>query len=144
MIDRMFNPEIYYQLAGEGAAGSASAAGSGSSTGYVKTKCFHFTANNTTAVELIAATYDVMVAAGYSAQCSKAEASRSGIIDATLMSAKGMLGLFVQVFQVTPTLVLMEIKKGKGDILEWNAAFNELVNKKLGHLISKHNPATQC
>jgi hypothetical protein len=32
-------------------------------------------------------------------------------------------------------LSLVEIKRGKGDILEWNSAFTELMEKKIGQYL---------
>lgn len=141
MLDRMFSPEIFYSAAMEDTlkknptAEQKELGGAllfGSQT--VKSKIFHFS-SSLPASDLAGHVYDALLAMGFDFEVPKEVIMRSGSIKATLLSAKGMLGMFVQVFTLSPSLTLLEIKKGKGDILEWNNAFNDLVEKRIvGHI----------
>ncbi len=146
MLDRMFSPEIFYTAAADesSAKKSGEAAGASKSVGgtilfgstYVKTKCYHFT--SASSVEALSvALYEALESMGFDFEGSKDSIRQCGLMRASLLSAKGMLGMFIQVFTLSPTLTLLEIKKGKGDILEWNAAYSELVDKRVAHLINK-------
>jgi hypothetical protein len=145
MLDRMFSPEIFYSVPGmeQGAADAAAADAKkvggailfGGSTG--KTKCFHFTATDITPQDLTAACVTALQEMGFTFDRSVEVMTRSGIAHAHKVSPKGMLGMSLQAFTVSPHLSLLEIKKGKGDLLEWNAAYSELVEKRIAHLLNK-------
>lgn len=143
MLDRMFSPEIFYSAAMEDTlkknptAEQKELGGAllfGSQT--VKSKIFHFS-SSLPAGELAGSVYDALVAMGFDFEASKDSITRSGTMKATLLSQKGMLGMFVQVFSLSPSLTLLEIKRGKGDILEWNNAFSDLVEKRIAAHINK-------
>lgn len=145
-IDKMFSPEIFYTAAAEDSSSSTAAAsksyahlggsilfGSNASKG----KSYHFTASNISAADLSKAVYEALEAIGFSFDDSKDMSIHHGIVRGTFLSAKGMVGLFAQVFVLTPTLCLLEIKKGKGDILEWTTAYTELIERRIAHLLNK-------
>lgn len=143
MLDRMFSPELFYSFAMEDTlkknptAEQKNVGGSllfGSMT--VKNKCYHFSSSHH-AGEVAAAVYDALQAMGFDFEVSKEKIVQSGLIKASLLSARGMLGFFIQVFTLSPNLTLLEIKKGKGDVLEWNNAFSDLVDKRIVSIINK-------
>ena len=57
-------------------------------------------------------------------------------LKATLLRAKGMIGISIQIYILLPSapLSLIEIRRGKGDILEFHQAFTDL-QKKISHLV---------
>lgn len=141
MLDRMFSPEIFYEAPTDAAVESGEAKKVGGAilfggTG-AKTKCFHFTANDITPQDLTSACITALQEMGFTFERSTEVMVRSGIVHAHKVSPKGMLGLFLQAFTVSPQLSLLEIKKGKGDLLEWNAAYSELVERRIAHLVNK-------
>lgn len=135
MLDRMFSPEIFYNVGGGAAGGEARRA----APTFVKTKCYHFTSASSVEV-LGGAVFEALESMGFDFETPREAVVQSGVLRASLLSAKGMVGLFVQLFTLSPALTLLEIKKGKGDILEWNAAYSELVDKRIAHLINKPKP----
>jgi hypothetical protein len=142
MLDRMFSPEIFYTTASSSAPEELTAGKGGANTilfgsTHVNTKCYHFTSTNIGVEELSLAVYDALSAMGFDFEVSRDAVKQSGVIRTSLLSAKGMVGMFIQLFTLSPSLTLLEIKKGKGDILEWNTAYSELVDKRIAHLINK-------
>lgn len=151
LIDRMFSPEIFYSAPGASTdaagltAGSAAQAKSYANLGGTilfgannakGTKAYHFS-SNTPPVDLTRAIYDSLQSMGFTFETEQARSEQIGIIRANFLSAKGMVGMYVQIFIMTPTLSLLEIRKGKGDILEWNTVYSELVERRIGHLINR-------
>ena len=53
-----------------------------------------------------------------------------------LLSSSGMIGIIVQAYAVSDSVHLVEIRRGKGDILEYYKLFNELVKNRVNHLIN--------
>lgn len=137
MLDRMFSPEIFYakpeQDEDAKKVGGAILFGAQNA----KTKCFHFTATGISARDLTTAVVAALSALEFTFETSADVMSRTGVIQAKKLSPKGLLGMFVQAFTLSPNLSLLEIKKGKGDLLEWNAAYSDLVDKRIAHLINK-------
>jgi serine/threonine protein kinase len=138
LIDRMFSPEIktedktaaaksYKHLGGSILFGKNASKGKG----------HHFTASNIAPQELARAVYEALESVGFTFETDKAASERIGIIKANLLSPKGMVGMHVQVFSLTATLSLLEIRKGKGDLLEWNNAYSELIERRIGHLLNR-------
>ncbi len=139
MLDRMFSPEIYYSVP-ESDTSAAAAAGVGGAIIFgsktTNQKCYHFTSSNGMTVILLAEAIRVAL----ESMCFDVDTSSSlaiGLLRASLLTAKGRVGFLIHVFVVSPTTNLVEIKKGKGDLLEWNNAFSELVNNRIGHLLNK-------
>jgi hypothetical protein len=147
MLDRMFSPEIFYTVPDKGkAGGEAVLPAENQKVGgailfggaSAKTKIFHYTSPQS-AQDLAAGVVAALTAMGFSFENPSDEAMvRSGVIKVNKTSgAKGMVSMAIQTFTLSPALSLLEIKKGKGDLLEWNSAFSELVDKRIAHLISK-------
>jgi hypothetical protein len=61
------------------------------------------------------------------------------IVKGSLRSPKGEIGLSAQVFLIAgcTSLCLLEIQRGKGDLLEFHAALADLVDNRLAALINK-------
>jgi len=58
-------------------------------------------------------------------------------IKAALMTPKGMIGVVVQIYVISDSLSIFEIRRGKGDILEYHKFYKELVDNRLGDLINR-------
>lgn len=60
-------------------------------------------------------------------------------IKATLLTAKGMIGMTIQIYSLSKSgsqpLSLVEVRRGKGDIMEFHNAFSELT-ARLGSLVN--------
>lgn len=146
MLDKMFSPEIFYVVP-EGADKTAAAVTPDSKKasftgnllfgGTMKAKQYHFTASAISVHDLSKAVIDALEAMGFDFPSSKEAMVASGVIKSTMLSAKGMVGMSIQIFELSTRLCLVEIRKGKGDLLEWNTAYSELVDKRIAHLINK-------
>ncbi len=142
MIDKMFSPEIFYKVPTDDVSSPAKSYSNlgGSilfgSTGS-KSKSYQFTASNTSAIDLSREVCNALEAILFTIEGNKERSIQSGIIKANRVTAKGMVGITIQVFILSPTLSLLTIRKGKGDLLEWNNAYSELVEKRIAHLINK-------
>lgn len=134
MLDRMFCPEIFYNTPGLEKL-SSDKKGLGVS-GAAKAKCYHFTSEST-AQQLAGATVDALHNLGFSFESSRDIMTRTGVIKASFNSSKGMISMQIQTFKISPSTSLIEIKKGKGDLLEWNNMYVELVEKRIAHIINK-------
>jgi len=53
-----------------------------------------------------------------------------------LLSSSGMIGIIIQSYAISDSMHLVEIRRGKGDILEYYKLFNELVTNRINHLIN--------
>lgn len=62
-------------------------------------------------------------------------------IRATLLTPKGMIGVTVEAFYLTDSLSLLEIRRGKGDILEFHGLLSELVGSRIASFINNPNPS---
>lgn len=138
LIDKMFSPEIFY-TAPEYAGGVRSTLASRSvyAATALKTKCYQFTAANIEPAALITAVFDALESMKFKFDGNKEGILSSGFLKAYFLSPKGMVGITAQAFVLTPTLCLLEIRKGKGDIMEWSNCFNELIETKIGHLLNR-------
>lgn len=60
-------------------------------------------------------------------------------IKATLLTAKGMIGMTIQIYCISKNsahpLSLVEVRRGKGDIMEFHNAFSELTTR-VGALVN--------
>ena len=86
------------------------------------------------------AIYEALTGMGFNFENSMESAMLSGRLRANKVSAKGMMGIAFQVFTLCSSLTLLEIRRGKGDVLEWKAAYTELVDKRINHLINQVPP----
>eukprot|EP00601_Ochromonadales_sp_CCMP2298_P005897 CAMPEP_0173194808 /NCGR_PEP_ID=MMETSP1141-20130122/14709_1 /TAXON_ID=483371 /ORGANISM="non described non described, Strain CCMP2298" /LENGTH=104 /DNA_ID=CAMNT_0014119275 /DNA_START=1 /DNA_END=315 /DNA_ORIENTATION=+ len=92
-------------------------------------KVFHFTARDVNPSDLATAVVTHLEGMGFTFERNKEDMIRTGVVKASRGGAKGMVDILAQTFLVSPQMSLLEVKKGKGDILEWNHAFTELVQK---------------
>jgi hypothetical protein len=53
-----------------------------------------------------------------------------------LLSSSGMIGIIIQSYALSDSVHLVEIRRGKGDILEYYKLFNDLVHTQIAHLIN--------
>lgn len=158
MLNKMFSPEYFYTATGHVGDSTFTDAGKGkggrdtymtppkSISGRVlfgsnrfaqKSKSYHFTCSSVSPQELMGAIFDSLKEMNFDFNMSRKTIVHSGSLKANLISAKGMVGILIQVFIVSPSLCLLEIQRGKGDLMEWNNAFNELISKRIVHLINK-------
>jgi polyhydroxyalkanoate synthesis regulator phasin len=56
-------------------------------------------------------------------------------VKGALLSSSGMIGVIIQSYSISDSVHLVEIRRGKGDILEYYKLFNDLVQNKISHLI---------
>lgn len=146
MVDRMFCPEIFYTSAEKCTEEKQTAITKSFSSkvgGAVlfggvrnKSKSYHYS-SDTPPQELIKLAYDALIDMNFQFPDTLDNIQQSCSFRCDLHSPKGMVGMVVQVYYVSPNLSLIEVKRGKGDILEWNNAFNELMEKKIGHVLNK-------
>lgn len=61
-------------------------------------------------------------------------------VRATLLTPKGMIGIAVEAFYLTDSLALLEVRRGKGDILEFHGLLSELVGNRITSYINNPNP----
>ena len=158
-IDKLFSPQIFssFEEAKEGgspekppggAGGSASKlqqqqllrASSGNALRFGgaasrRTSNFHFSSPVAPPEVLLEAVCTALVAAGFAIEGSVEACCQVGKCRGMLRTAKGMVGLGVQVFGLTPSLSLLEFTRGKGDLLEWNSAYTDLV-ARISHLVN--------
>ncbi len=162
MIDRMFSPEIFYTVPltpEETAAKVADATATAQKVPSLAPKKsftsvggsilfgnkprpsnFHqFTASNITAEGLITAVLNALQTLQFTFEMPKQLMFRTGRIKANYLSPKGMVGMFIQIFILTENVCLLMIRKGKGDLLEWNNAYQELIEKHIGSLVNRLN-----
>ena len=81
--------------------------------------------------------YEALTGMGFTFENSVESAMTSGRLRSNLNSVKGTIGIAFQVFTLCGTLSLLEIRRGKGDVLEWKNAYSELVDRRLAHLINQ-------
>lgn len=156
-MDQIFSPNIFYKSTGPGAppdvppsprqlvptSVDGKVAFSSSFTLGVQ-GCYNFTSSTPSAQVLITAVHDTMHKAGWSHSLALEVSLQSGMIRATKMSPKGMIGIGVNVYMLCSSLQLLQIVRGKGDRLEWNKMYQELVESKLAHLINIAKPAADA
>ena len=97
----------------------------------------NFTSPIVPAEDLMKAIYEALTGMGFKFENSVESAMVSGRLRANKVSAKGMMGIAFQVFTLCSSLSLLEIRRGKGDVLEWKAAYTELVENRIAHLINQ-------
>jgi len=85
--------------------------------------------SNVTAVDLIVTAYNALKELGCIIDGSADKSANSGKIRATKLTSKGMVGLNCQTFELCTSFSLITIKRGKGDLLEWNTLYTEFHEK---------------
>ena len=53
-----------------------------------------------------------------------------------LLTKSGMIGIIIQSYAISDNVHLVEIRRGKGDILEYYKLFNDLIHTQIAHLIN--------
>ena len=94
-----------------------------------RSSTFLFSSPITPPEALLEALHGSMVSAGFAMEGSLAASLAAGKSKGLLRTPKGMVGMGVQVFGLTPALSLVELRRGKGDLLEWSSAYADLVER---------------
>jgi len=102
-----------------------------------RTANFYFSSPVAPAEALVQELHKCLVDAGFTVEGSLESCVDAGRCRGLLRTPKGMVGMGVQVFRLTDTTSLVEVRRGKGDLLEWNAAFHDLVDRRMGHLLNR-------
>ena len=97
--------------------------------------CYNFTSPIVPAINLIGQVYSILTTDAWTHELTLEESKFSGMIRATKVSSKGMIGVGINIYILCSELSLLQIVRGKGDRLEWNKIFTELIEKKLANLI---------
>lgn len=98
---------------------------------------YKFTSNVVPAEDLMTQVYNIFVSTGFNFVDAVESCSVSGRVKGSRLTARGMVGVNIRVYTLCSTLSLLEITKGKGDLLEWNDIYKDIVEDKLAHLINK-------
>jgi serine/threonine protein kinase len=61
-------------------------------------------------------------------------------VRATLLTPKGMIGLTIEVFSLLDSLCLLEIRRGKGDIMEFHEFISDLIGRRIASVINNSAP----
>jgi serine/threonine protein kinase len=139
LLDRMLTvPKVVGDLPKLGSFASLNIENNSTSFSGRNTKNIHYT-SSIPPVELISAVHQALLDVGCSIPGTRLKSSQTGKIHATKVTQKGMVAFFIQSFELCPSLSLLAIKRGKGDLLEWNSLFKELVDNYLKDLINKPN-----
>ena len=152
-LDRIFNPQqLFSPHAGRKAPGSVdppSPAAAVASLPMTRSKSsrfgaaskqrdsVNFTSSIVPAEDLMKGVYEALSGMGFTFENSVESAMTSGRLRSNLNSVKGTIGIAFQVFTLCGSLSLLEIRRGKGDVLEWKHAYSELVDRRLAHLINQ-------
>lgn len=157
-VDQLFSPHIFYHSKNsDGTTSSAATTGKASAVPPLDTNsdakldgkirfgsssfnlgtigCYNFTSPIVPALSLIEQVYSTLTSAEWTHELTIQESKFSGMIRATKISPKGMIGVGINVYILCSNLSLVQIVRGKGDRLEWNKIFTELVEVKMAHLI---------
>jgi serine/threonine protein kinase len=102
-----------------------------------RTANFYFSSPVAPAEVLVQELHKSLVDAGFTVEGSLESCVAAGRCRGLLRTPKGMVGMGVQVFRLTDTTSLVEVRRGKGDLLEWNAAFHDLVDRRMGQLLNR-------
>jgi serine/threonine protein kinase len=98
--------------------------------------CYNFTSPIVPALSLINEVYSILTNDEWTHELTLEESKFSGMIRSTKISPKGMIGVGINIYILCTDLSLLQIVRGKGDRLEWNKIFNELVEKKFVNLLN--------
>ena len=70
-------------------------------------------------------------------ECEMKVFEENNKIKACRMTPKGMIGVVLQVYTLEGDLQMVEVRRGKGDIMEYSNFYNDLVKNKIAHLIEE-------
>lgn len=100
-------------------------------------RIFHFSSSCNPPSRLISHVMDAL----RSMSCEVSASSEDPLkIRATLLTPKGMIGVTVEAFYLSEGLCLLEIRRGKGDILEFHGLLSDLVGSRIASYINNPNP----
>lgn len=100
-------------------------------------RIFHFSSSCTPSSRLISHVVDAL----RDMSCEVIASSEDPLkVRATLLTPKGMIGITVEAFYLTDSLCLLEIRRGKGDILEFHGLLSELIGNQIAGYINNPNP----
>ena len=103
-----------------------------------RTGSFHFSSKIVPAENLMRGVFATMKAMGFVMDDSSEACEASGKCKGVIRTAtKGTLGVTIHVYTICSSLTLLEIRRGNGNLLEWNTIYDELINKRLSHLINR-------
>ena len=87
---------------------------------------------------LMKGVHSALETAGFTINENLEEAMTSGKCRANLQTpAKGIVGINVFVYTLCSTLSLLEVCRSRGDHLEWNTIYEDLVNNRIANLINR-------
>jgi|TARA_B110000305_G_C19373322_1_gene605653 hypothetical protein len=70
-------------------------------------------------------------------ECEMKVFEENNKIKACKMTPKGMIGVVLQVYTLEGDLQMVEVRRGKGDIMEYSAFYKDLTQNKIAHLIEE-------
>jgi len=103
-----------------------------------RTGSFHFSSKVVPAENLTKSVYGAMKDMGFEMDEPVSVSQGSGKCKGVIRTAaKGTLGITVHVYTICSTLSLLEIRRGNGNLLEWNAIYDDLINNRISALINR-------
>ena len=148
LLDRMFSPQLFNIHSNDTSSNAANDPSThkvhkviarttskvfGNSAS--KSRMIHYT-SPVMPSKLISEVYNGLIALGCTVNCSKERVMVSGKLFATRVTSKGMVAIHIQAFEITSSLSLLSVRRGKGDLLEWTALFTELVESKIPSFVN--------
>ena len=101
----------------------------------IRNNYFKFTSKVIPNENLLNKVTKIFVESGFSFEHSNESSSIT--TTGSINSAKGVVSVIIEVNQISSTLSLLEIMKGKGDLLEWNKICKDIIDHKLTDMILK-------
>lgn len=101
-----------------------------------RTNIHKYTSNVYPAELLMKEVYESFTAKGFTMRETVEIACLSGKASGNYLSPKGLVGVSIRCYDLCTTLSLLEIKKGKGDLLEWDNITRDVI-ESLGSLINR-------
>ena len=103
-----------------------------------RTGSFHFSSKIVPAENLMKQLYEIMKSMGFEMDDTMSRCESSGkCVGNIRTAAKGTLGLTAYVYTLCSNLSLLELRRGHGDLLEWNSIYGNLINNRIAHLINR-------
>lgn len=143
LLDRMFSPEVFLNDTNNKVMSSSMSnllhrtVSAGKLFGNTaRSRINHFT-SSLSAVDLIVTVYEALKGLGCTMTNSIDAARLSGKTYITKITPKGMITMYAQTFAICSTLSLLTIRRGKGDLLEYNSLYRELIEKAIADAIKR-------
>jgi hypothetical protein len=132
LLERLFRPKDFAVIEGTATAD----AGNLKFDHAKRTNIHKFTSNVNPADQLMKHVYESFASKGFTWKDSIEVACISGKASGSYLSPKGLVGVSIRCYDLCSTLSLLEIKKGKGDLLEWDNITKDVIDS-LGSLINR-------